>query len=267
MDSGALEWAQRQWYESRGVWDLSVSGTRIISVVGVLGVVGFVMSAVVLSMILADRDDVDLLEKFADNVLANYLTHKCSRCIPGTALAYNLNITDVLPDPVRMYLRGQARQDDQFITGLTTPCAQCTPGGLGGAWNSMVSQLSFEGNYGLRTTLYGFLRGHPYAISQYGVTYDPLGLWSKSLGLSVSTRPAKDRCDSSRASSMYVVAVSADVVQEVCCKYVVCFCTIPGPREFCTRPLLLADDPSDADRFNCLYGNTTGGCGCGSDVC
>lgn len=264
----SYEWVQEKWYEARGWMRLTQSGIFLLTLVGVFGVIGFLFSAITLSLTLDNREDVRDLEYFADNILANYLTQKCVNCLPTEALAYNLNISNVTPDPVIMWLRGEARQEDQFVTGFTTPCGQCTTGSIGYDWQGVVSDITLSGIYSIRSSLYGFLRGLPYAISEYGVTYDPLGIWSKAIGITIAQTPAdKHRCEDKTANSMYVVAVSSDVVQDVCCKYVICFCTQPGPREFCTRSLLSASNSLDADRLNCLYGNNTGGCGCGSEVC
>lgn len=258
------DWMRRQSEVVRGLWQPSAVGSTWLWLFGALGIVGFILSAVVLSATLTDRDNVDKLEDFSKRILTDYLTHKCVRCTPAESLLYATNITDVIPEPVQMHLTGAALQQDQFVTGLVTPCGACVNAG-GYSWTAGATRVTVAD--GLRGEMLGFVRGVPYALSEYGVTYDPLGIWGKALGIEIDETKADDRCDGKHASSMYVVAISSDLIQEVCCKYVICMCTIPGPREFCTRPLLLASDPADADRLNCLDGNLPGGCGCGMDVC
>jgi hypothetical protein len=225
----------------------------------------------------SDEDAVDEIHAFARNLIDNYLTNKCVSCYPSgdpqPNLTYALNTSLTapafpLPLDVRMRLVGAALATEQFITGFTTPCAGCVSG-VSGQWNVDVKNATVQ-DHGIKAEATGRVQGNPYYQSQYGVTYDPLSIWSDVTSLEVDHTVAKKRCipgSTREKNSIYVVAMSSDPIQHVCCDYVFCICAFPGPREWCTRPLLSASASANADRFNCLNGDLPGGCSCSSDVC
>jgi len=267
MDSeGVYNWLQRRWEYARGISHPSATGTRWITFFGAIGVIGFILAAVVLSLVMSDRKDANRINDFSKRILTDYLTNKCVNCFPMANLTYELNASLTGSDAdVRMQLTGSALERDQFITGLPTPCGNCE-NNVGYEWNVDVSKAIVDGS-GISGESSATVLGSPYFLSEFGVTYDPLKIWAMVTGNVIDDTEAQDRCRGNTANSMYVVAISSDLIQNVCCEYVFCMCVHPGPREWCTRPLLSASDPLDEDRFNCLSGEMAGGCGCGLDVC
>jgi hypothetical protein len=265
MDS-ITDFVQRQWELARGITHPSANGTRWIAVLGFLGVVGFILSAVVLSLALTNKKEVDAIVDFSERILTDYLTNKCVQCYPMENLTYALNESLTgFPGDVRMELRDGALEEDQFVTGLRTPCDTCQDS-VGFQWSVDVSAFEVNG-FGIYGEKGASIIGAPYSISQYGLSYDPLKIWTLATGIAMDHTISRDRCRPSVANSMYIVAISSDIIQEVCCQYVICMCVQPGPQEWCTRPLLSASNPLNEDRMNCLNGTMTDGCGCGLDVC
>jgi len=261
-----LAWVRERFLLDRGLLHPSAASARWLVGFGVVGVFGFILAATVLSMVITDRRGIDEINSFSKNILQNYLTNKCVECYPTENLTYALNQSLTgFPGDVRMYLTGDALAAEQFITGLATPCDECV-NTVGYDWSVAATAAVVDG-HGIQGETGAVVEGDPYDLSLYGLTYDPLGIWHAQSDLTVSGKGFNDRCRGSTATSLYVVAISSDLIQDVCCEYVICMCTLPGPREWCTRQLLSASDPVYANSMNCQSGNLPGGCGCAQDVC
>ncbi len=264
-----FEYAKRQLMQDRGEDGArySMGSSLVIGSLGVLGIIGFVLSAVVLSMVITDQKRVNEINHFSANILDNYLTNKCVNCIPMDSLVYSLNasLNNGNTGYTRMYLTGDALAEDQFITGFETPCDECV-NSIGYDWSVSTTAAVVDG-FGIQGGTGAVVEGDPYDLSQYGLTFDPLGIWMDKSGITVSDKGFNNRCRGSIANSLYIVVISSDLVQDVCCEYVICMCSQPGPQEWCTRPLLDASNPAYAAQMNCQSGALPGGCGCGQDVC
>lgn len=266
MSADPLAWVRERFLLDRGLLHPSAASARWLIGFVAFGVIGFILAATALSMVITDRRNIDEINTFSKNVLQNYLTNKCVECYPTENLTYALNASLVgHTGDVRMFLRDDALAADQFVTGLATPCDECV-NSVGYDWTVAATAAVVDG-HGIVGEANAIVTGEPYDLSVYGLTYDPLGIWQEKSDATISDKGFGDRCRGATATSMYVVAISSDLIQDVCCEYVICMCALPGPREWCTRQLLSASDPVYANAMNCQSGNLPGGCGCGQDVC